>query len=215
MTSLDEFYAGGPKTWQEAFPPICVTSHWSPTEVSRHILPQNKRLGSYAMDPRPSARICTSYYNTSPGDAPLIQEQGQEQESFFDTDTDAKKDSDVIPVGAGRGFAYEVYANNIGVEDDLLRLREPLTKCAEKRYVPRALPVHTNVLPFANISNSSSLSPLATEVQTQAGCRQQDDEAAWNRSSRLFFNPTRYDRDPRMPRIEGRNGMACDLGKTL
>jgi len=209
MTSLDEFYAGGPKTWQEAFPPICVTSHWSPTDVSRHILPQTKRLDSYAMDPRPSTRICTSYYNTSPGDAPLIQEQ--EQESFFDTDTKA----DFIPLGAGRGFAYDAYANNIGVEGDLFRLREPLTKCAEKRYVPRALPAHTNVLPFANISNSSSLSPLATEVQTQAGCRQQDDEAAWNRSSRLFFNPTRSDRDPRMARIEGRNTMACDLGKTL
>lgn len=192
MSSLDEFYAGGPKTWQEAFPPVCVKSHWDPTLVSYHVLPGSSKQHSYAMDPRPSMRICTSYYNTSPGDAPLEQ---RDDESILGLET-AKYVSDVIPFGgaAGRGFAYDGYANNIQVEADLLRLKESLTKCSEKRYVPNALPAHTNVLPGANVSNSSSLSPFVTEVKTQAGCRQQDDEAAWARSSRLFFNPTRYDR---------------------
>jgi hypothetical protein len=214
MSELDAYYTGGPKTWQEAFPPVCIKAHNNPTLMSKYILPAKVRQHDYALDPRPSTRICTSYYTTSPGDAPLdIQEEEKPEvpQAFLADPFGQPKESDVLPLGgaAGRGFPYQIYANNIDVEGDLYRLGEPLTKCAERRYTPHALPVQTNVVPGANFTNASSLSPYVTEVRFEAGCRKADDELAWNRSSRLFFNPTRLDRDPNTRRVEGRNVLEC------
>ena len=39
----------------------------------------------------------------------------------------------------------------------------------------------------------------ANIVTTSTHCRAEDDQAAWERSSRLFFNPTRYDRTAMVP----------------
>jgi hypothetical protein len=111
----------------------------------------------------------------------------------------------VMPPGgaASLGFPFSAYQQRVDKETDVLRINEPLTRCAEKRYIPNGgLPApatSTNKIPDADISQSSLLSPLATFVKTQAGCRNNDDEAAWNRSARLFFNPTRYDRTKNVP----------------
>lgn len=212
MSELDAFYTGGPKTWQEAFPPVCIKAHNNPTLMSQYILPAKVKQHDYALDPRPSVRICTSYYTTSPGDAPLDVEEEEKPEvpqAFLVNPFGQAKESDVLPPGsaAGRGFPYQTYANNIDVEADLYRLGEPLTKCAERRYTPHALPVQTNLVPGANATNGSSLFPYVREAPYDPGCRKADDEVAWNRSSRLFFNPTRLDRDPKTRKVEGRNVM--------
>jgi hypothetical protein len=39
----------------------------------------------------------------------------------------------------------------------------------------------------------------ANIVKTSTNCRAEDDQEAWNRSARLFFNPTRYDRTTMVP----------------
>jgi hypothetical protein len=39
----------------------------------------------------------------------------------------------------------------------------------------------------------------ANIVKTSTHCRAEDDQEAWNRSARLFFNPTRYDRTTMVP----------------
>ena len=186
MSSLAEFYEGGPKTWQEAFPPICVKARYDPTLVTDHVLPKFQH--SMAYDPRPSTRICHSYKS-------LTQENPvQAPNPIAD-----------FPAGgpAGKGFPYEVYAQNIDVESDLRRLDEPLTLCSEKRYIPKnpeeLQTVGNHDIPGANFDNKSTLSPLVTEVRKQAGCRNADDQEAWSRSSRLFFNPTRYDRTNTTP----------------
>ena len=186
MSSLAEFYAGGPKTWQEAFPPICVKARYDPTLVTDHVLPKFQH--SMAYDPRPSTRICSSYKS-------LTQENPVKSEAQVAE----------FPNGgpAGKGFPYEVYAQNINVESDLRRLDEPLTLCSEKRYIPKnTLELETvgnHDIPGADFNNNSTLSPLVTEVRNQAGCRNADDQEAWARSSRLFFNPTRYDRTNTTP----------------
>ena len=203
--TLEAYYAGGPKTWNDAFPPVCFRSHWNPSAVSAHILPPPEFQRDLAMDPRPSTKICTSYYNMSAGDAPLASYPTMEavpQPAALLGGQATQQPPKVFPPGgaAGRGFPYANFAKSVDTESDVLRLDEHLTRCAERRYMPpTGLPapgVSTNVLPNAS---HDSLSPYATVVNKQALCRNEDDEQAWNRSSRLFFNPTKYDRTQNVP----------------
>ena len=213
MSSLDAFYAGGPKTFNEAFPPVCVTTHWDPTAMTNYILPQAGQR-NLALDPRPSAKICTEYYDQSAGDADLQQPPAMQPPAIpaalrgINVPAQPRHNpSDYTPFppggAASLGFPYQGYETQVNSESDLQRLDEPLTRCAEKRYIPRGgLPapdVSMNTVPNANLGNSSTLSPLLTEVKQQAGCRSADDQAAWDRSARLFFNPTRYDRTTMVP----------------
>ena len=202
METLESYYEGGPKTWNEAFPPVCIRSHWDPTMVTSHILPTGQR--DLATDPRPSTKICTSYYNTSMGDAGIQASYNDQPLTVpsaflggFKRPVSQTPNVSVMPPGgaASLGFPFSAYQQRVDMETDVLRINEPLTRCAEKRYIPNGgLPApttSTNTIPGAD---TSQLSPLATVIQSQAGCRNRDDQSSWNRSARLFFNPTRYDR---------------------
>jgi hypothetical protein len=205
--SLDSFYTG-PTSWQEAFPPVCIKTHWDPTQVSRHVLPS---LVSPipTMDPRQEVRICQQYYTTSRGDAPLateVEEPLSIPASLLGGKGKSTDISTILPGGAaGLNTPYDVYAANIQVESDVQRRDEPLSKCKERRFVPKSGPSDaTNTLP--NVSQAFEMAPYALHVEKRAGCREADDEAAWNRSARLFNNTTRMDRyDPK-----GKRGpLAC------
>jgi hypothetical protein len=216
MSSLDAFYSGGPKTTQEAFPPVCMRTHWDPTRLATHVLPNFTNPVQLAFDPRPSAFICTQYYTTSPGDARLDMLASKPlpvPSALLGGQRVEATTSSVFPPGgaAGRGFPYTQYAQAINSESDLYRLDEPLTKCAERRWMgPPARNIATNVVPN---SDASILSASALEVRAQAGCRNADDESSWNRSARLFFNPTRYDRTTTVPDnlylAESQGALAC------
>ena len=214
---LDAFYEGGPKTWQEAFPPVCVKSHWDPTQVTNYVLPA-QLVAPQQYDPRQSVRICTSYYTTAdpdvsagpPQDAEVrVQRASASLKNAFQEQSEPpipasllgpdyyRRNSPPTDVAfggaAGLGAPYALYAESVNQESDLYRLNTPLTKCKERRYQPQGGPADaTNTLP--HVSQSFGLSPHATVVAKSTGCRQADDEAAWNRSARLFFNPTRMDR---------------------
>ena len=200
MGSLNDFYGEGPKTWNEAFPPICVTPRFDNTLVTNHILPKFQH--SMVYDPRPATRICYSYKS-------LSQKNPQQEDST----------NNVWPPGgaAGKGFSYDRYVQNIDTESDLYRLDEPLTRCGEKRYIPENNTppqiISDRKVPGANFDNSTTLSPLLTKITKQSGCRNKDDADAWNRSSRLFFNPTRYDRTTMVPndlkQASSRYAVAC------
>lgn len=175
MADLESAYNQGPRTWNDAFPPICIpNTRWDPTALAaNHVLPPLTSVIPQALDPRPASMICKQYYT-------------------FDTAMPAQ----VQPVqtitlaggAAGKGFPYVSY--NPANESDLFRLQEHLTKCAEKRYVVRGTPA-ADVLPGYESTNHAESS-----IQYSNQCRVEDDAAANNRSSRLFFNPTRYDRMP-------------------
>lgn len=200
MADLETAYTQGPQTWNEAFPPICLRTHWDPTAVSSRILPPPQNNRNLALDPRPASAICKQYYTTSAGDAsvpsyPVMENyeipvalRGGTAAAAASAATAATA---FPPGGAARfGFPYESY--NPSAESELLRLREHLTKCAEKRYVP------INGVPSPDV-NTDIVSPFNTEndaniVKQPSTCRAEDDAAAWNRSTRLFLNPTRYDR---------------------
>ena len=204
-TELDAYYSGGPRTWQEAFPPICVKTHWDPTVLTSYVLPPAGLKSELALDPRQSAYICTSYYDASAGDSPLKLESAQPLEIPIALRGGMQRPQRghglYYPTGgaASLGFPYSRFSSD--TESDILRLGEPLTKCAERRYLPpNGLPaasVGTNTIYGAD--QSSGLSPALTDVTTLAGCREEDDVVAWNNSSRLFFNTTRYDRTTQVP----------------
>lgn len=229
---LDAFYEGGPKTWNQAFPPVCVKSHWDSTQITRHVLPSHL-MAPLQFDPRPSTKICTSYYTLSETSNEVPEYPAWEpsaksaelQNTFSKSTEDSLKQQFVIsepdknaengslfgpsyfvrplmntsmtavPPGgaAGKGAPYTLYANAVGQESELYRLDEPLTKCKDKRYTPKDGPADANnTLPY--VSQEFGLSPYATYVSETSGCRQTDDDKAWNRSGRLFFNHTRLDR---------------------
>jgi len=210
--SLDEFYAGGPKTWQEAFPPFCVKTHWDPTALTNYVLPNAAKQPDLAMDPRPSTRICYVYYNISAGDAPLANPPVDAEPAIpiaYRNNSAVPQrrapppvaDPVMPPGGAARtGFPFAGYNAEAETEVEIRDL--PLSRCAERKYVPKGGPktsTGSHDLPGADFSNRSSLSPLLTTVTKIAGCREADDLENDKRSSRLFFNPTRYDRTTMVP----------------
>jgi len=211
MSAVSQAYSGGPKDWQEVFKNTCVKTHWDPTMVVQHVLPTFQK--DMVLDPRPSTRNCYVYYNSSPGDASLPEQPKNnpppipsyllggphrpQEESSVGLPSLAQKP--VYPPGgqASINFPYTGYEDKVNRESDLLRLDEDLTLCASKRFHPsggKPPPgIATNHIPGAAFGNNTTLSPMLTRVYTKSGCRAQDDEYAWNRSARLFFNPTRYD----------------------
>lgn len=178
MTSLDAFYSGGPRTVKEAFPPHCYKTHWDPSALAKHVLP-NTSYHTMAMDPRPHTRICTVYYNSA-------------QESLPDTNSAVE-----LPPGgaAGKGVPFSQY--NPDKESDLTLRNYPLSKCGEKRYMPSyKLPGTGTVAGFPAMEFA-----MPYEAGKYApDCRRADDDQAWQRSSRLFFNHTRYDRTILLPK---------------
>jgi hypothetical protein len=199
MSALEEAYSGGPRTWNEAFPPDCIRTHWDPMAMSAYILPQGVQH-NLTLDPRPSAKICTSYYNTSLGDAPLVQAREDRPEIPLALRGGVVRPAETFAFpsgGAARiGFPNDVYKMSIDAESDIFRLDDRLTKCAEKRYIP---PSGLPVAATNELSGAESDIIKATVVKDMAFCREQDDADAWNRSARMFFNPTRYDRTTSVP----------------
>jgi hypothetical protein len=200
--NLDDAYVTGPKTTGEAFPPACLRTHWDPTMVVKHVLPDFYAAGS--LDPRPAAKICFAYHYSSAGDAPLPTEPrstlpptppqflgGPHRPSTGGS-------AQVWPVGGRAEVNFPYRGFNSAKETDVLRIDERLTRCSEKRYIP---PGGTpSARDFTDVVEGSR--PPATPNVLggpHAGCREADDAEAWARSDRLFFNPTRYDRTIEAP----------------
>jgi hypothetical protein len=203
--SLDDQFATSIRSFQDAFPPYCLSSAtWDPTRAVKHILPDPTTLPQQPLDPRQAVQVCRQYYTESPADSlpPGVLEKDiplpipaafQGPVEFMRPET-MKLPAPVPPGGAaGLGAPYSIWAAEVDREADLLRLREKLTKCKEYRYAPQPQQLvadQTNVL---DQSDDSAYAKVLS-VQGRAGCRDADDDAAWNRSGRLFFNSTKLDR---------------------
>ncbi len=213
IMTLDMQFAGGPRTFAEAFPPYCLGSAtWDPTRVVKSVLPDpNTPVPQQVLDPRQAVQVCRQYYTESPADAlpagvleadvPLPIPPALQGPVEFMRPEAMKLPAPVPPGGAaGLGAPYSVWAAEVDREADLLRLTEKLTKCKEYRYQPQAAQLvadQTNVLPDfmgATAELAYAMPAPALKVVGRAGCREADDDQAWNRSARLFFNCTRQDR---------------------
>lgn len=215
---LDEQFAGGPATFQEAFPPYCISNAtWDPTRIVKNVLPDpNTQVAPQVLDPRQAVQVCRQYYTESPADSlptdMLLGETPLEIPAALLGPTeflrpDASKLPAPVPPGgaAGLNAPYSVWAAEVDREADLQRMNERLTRCKEYRYQPtpeQLIENQTNVLPDQPADLAYPQPARVLQATERAGCRDADDDLAWNRSGRLFFNHTRQDRY----HPEGRNG---------
>jgi hypothetical protein len=164
------------------FPPVCLRSHWDPTQMLKRTLPGQK-VG-LPMDFRPLVKVCKNYVTSAPP------EMAPEPPANM-----------VFPMG-GSFYPPTRYAEAIDQESSLRTLDHRLDRwCTERQYIPSedsTMYVAGSTVPDRQpISNTfvSELSmPKALLRQDMNTCRTENDRAYMQRSSRLFGNPTKQDR---------------------
>jgi len=164
------------------FPPVCLTSHWDPTKMLRHILPT--RHVTLPEDFRPLVKVCMEYKTSAPTrEAPL-------------------PPSDMVfPMGGGV-YPPGRYSAAIDQESVLRTLDQRLDRgCAGAQYVPSLqgnLYNAGSTLPDRKAAVSQFVAelsmPQALLRKDGETCRSANDSAYFERSGRLFHNPTKQDR---------------------
>lgn len=166
----------------EMFPPVCLKTHWDPTEMLRRILPQQRV--ALPEDFRPWVKVCKNYVTSAPAvEAPM------------------PPNNMVFPSG-GAFYPPGRYSAAIDKESSLRTLDQPLdTWCQKTHYVPKLnsnMYVAGSTLPDRKaVSNAfvSELSMPKALLRTDGyTCRTANDTAYFERSGRLFNNPTKQDR---------------------
>jgi hypothetical protein len=208
-------YPTGPQTAAAAFPPICLRSHWDPTMLVRHVLPELLNPYEQPLDPRPSTKISTGYYNEGAGDAPVQTPTPENSRVPIPPALLLSErrpwtpytGSPYLPPGgtASRGVPFGAF--NVDAESDTQLLAYPLVRCPQGKFLPtqRDIVKTQDQRPvsgapmtpdgyYAPEMNNAAISP-----RQPTGCREAEDREAWNRSARTFFNPTRYDRTTMVP----------------
>ena len=163
------------------FPPVCLKTHWDPTKMLRHILPT--RHVTLPQDFRPLVKVCTEYKTSAPAqEAPL-------------------PPSDMVFPMGGSVYPPGRYSSAIDRESVLRTLDQPLDRvCAVKQYIPSVksnMYVPGSTLPEYHTSNTfvaELAMPQALLRKDGVTCRSSNDSAYFERSGRLFHNPTKQDR---------------------
>lgn len=166
---------------QTLFPPVCLKTHWDPTMILRHSLP-NQHV-SLPMDPRPWTRICMEY--TTAGD----NEPAPPVPSSVD-----------MPSG-GKFYPPTRYLEAIDNESQLRRLDRPLGLCESSQYEPSLKGDMFNassLLPHRKQPDARFVSELAfPQSLLRDGpypCREEADLSNMARSTRMFNNATKQDK---------------------
>ena len=164
------------------YPAVCLKYHTDPTNVLKHVLPEGNFRIHLPMDPRPWAKICTTYRNSGTDEAaPSISPQM------------------VFPSG---GSTYEPnrYLNAVDEESDLRGLKQALRKCDTDQYLPRIdgdMFNNSILIPRKTVHQDHSFNLSMPKVLMTAGpdpCRLQDDLESVKLSSKRFNNATKQDR---------------------
>lgn len=231
-------YATGPQTLAEAYPPICLRTHWDPTMLIKHVLPERIDPYEQPLDPRQAVKISTGYYDQSPapssGHAILTPENSRVPipPALLMSERQVYGPYNGIPYlppgGAySRGVPFPAYQKTVDDESRLQLLNLPLARCPAGKYIPTAEDIaktkDQRPVPGASAASGGYYNPemnnAAQPPRLKAGCREADDAEAWQRSSRVFFNPTKYDRTTMVPahlRVsESRYALAAAQGTLL
>lgn len=164
------------------FPPVCLKTHWDPTKMLRHILPT--RHVTLPEDFRPLVKVCTEYKTSAPAqEAPL-------------------PPSDMVFPMGGNVYPPGRYSAAVDRESVLRTLDRPLDRlCSKTQYVPSTnsnMYVAGSTLPDRKAVVNSVVEELAMPQallrQDGVTCRSANDSAYFERSGRLFHNPTKQDR---------------------
>jgi hypothetical protein len=166
------------------FPPVCLKSHWDPTQILRRTLPAG--YVAQPLDPRPWTRICMQYTTAGSGDQPA-------------PPTDPNM---VLPSG-GQFYPPDRYANAIDAESQLRRLDRPLGTCEADQWEPT---IRSDMYDARQLVPRDSVPRDPSRIQELAypkallragpyACREADDRAAVALSSEFNFNQaTKQDR---------------------
>jgi hypothetical protein len=175
-------YADAKEQNPNLFPPVCLRSHWDPTMICARVLPDAQV--ATPLDPRPWTKVCLNYVTSQEFEEPP-----------------RPSDQVVYPSG-GTVYPPSRYKEAIDKESELRRLDRPLGTCERDQYIP---PRTGNMYrPNATVPdkqqepNSRFISELAFPQACMRAapydCRQQAEEAAWNRSPMPFNNATKQSR---------------------
>ena len=164
------------------FPPVCLRTHWDPTKMLKHILPQQKV--SLPMDFRPLVKVCKNYVTSAAAEMAPV-----------------PPDNMVFPMG-GSFYPPTRYADAINDESVLRTLDQPLDRwCTQKQYIPSedsnmyvAGSTVPDRRPISNAFVAELAMPKALLRRDGDSCRSENDRAYAERSGRLFGNPTKQDR---------------------
>ena len=163
------------------FPPVCLKTHWDPTKMLRHILPQQKV--DLPQDFRPWVKVCKNYVTSGPPIAAPMPPNNM-----------------VFPMG-GEFYPPGRYSANIDKESVLKTLDRPLdTWCPSTQYIPKE--TSNMYVAGSTVPNRSPVSPFVSELSMPQAllrtdiytCRSENDTKYFDRSARLFNNPTKQDR---------------------
>jgi hypothetical protein len=164
------------------FPPVCLKTHWDPTEMIRRILPQQKV--PLPQDFRPLVKVCKNYVTSAPAEeAPM------------------PPDNMVFPKG-GSFYPPGRYSANIDVETELKSIHRPLDRwCSTSQYIPSAqsnMYQAGSTVPDRKAISSAFVAELAMPQallrDSTYSCRTENDTLYFQRSNRLFNNTTKQDR---------------------
>jgi len=163
------------------FPPVCLKTHWDPTLIIKHTLPQQKV--SLALDPRPLVKICKEY------------------RGYPDVPAPEPPSNMVFPSG-GAFYPPGRYAQSIDKESILRTLDHPLDRwCTDTQYIPSmdstmyvAGSTVPDRQPISNAFIAELDMPAALLRRDMNTCRSENDRAYMERSNRLFNNTTKQDR---------------------
>ena len=162
------------------FTPVCLKTHWDPTQMLRHILPQQK-VG-LPQDFRPWVKVCKTYVTSGPVVASPMPPNNM-----------------VFPMG-GEFYPPGRYAENIDEESILRILDRPLDKWCPTQYIPKR--TSNMYMSGSTVPDRTSTSAFVSELSMPQAllrpdmntCRSKNDTKNFDRSARLFNNPTKQDR---------------------
>ena len=165
----------------QMFPPVCLKTHWDPTAMIRRILPH--QLVALPQDPRPLVRVCKQYKTSGPAEVAPMPPSHM-----------------VFPTG-GQFYPPGRYASHIDNESILRTLDQPLNKWGDARYIPEenstmyvAGSTVPDRQPLSNAFVAELAMPQALLRTDERTCRSENDSRYFERSGRLFNNPTKQDR---------------------
>jgi len=191
------------RTLEEAFPDICLKSHWDPSLLAnRYILPQTE--APLPTDFRPFTKICTNYFTGDRGSG-----LGGEGVAVNPVRMGGRASTDM---------RYGDFARTVDNESDLQGLTRAWTKyCENQKYVP-ASPKTLSQQMEAEFPERKPMTvqqerilgdvnrPKATITKVPFDCRVTEDCRTSSVSQRLFNNPTKFDRQQRAHNAAVQNG---------
>jgi hypothetical protein len=163
------------------FPPVCLRTHWDPTQIYKRTVPQS--LVATPLDPRPYTKVCLEYVTS---------------QEFEDA---PRPDDNVVYPSGGSVYPPTRYRESIDNESFLRRLDRPLGTCERDQYIPPRsgdmykpnTTVPDRAPPSSRFIEELAF-PMACMRDKPYDCVEQVQTAAWMRSARPFNNTTKQDR---------------------